>query len=150
MNTLVVYFSKFGNTHKIAQVISEVFNGVGPVNIIEMNQLSSAGLQRADLVVMGSPTHKMNLPEGVGPALKSLPRRILPKMPFAAFDTSYKMSNWLAHFTAVRKLDRLLRRLGGKRHLPPETFHVMERDGPLYKGEIERAGQWKYSILSSI
>jgi hypothetical protein len=41
----------------------------------------------------------------------------------------------------------MLRKLGGKRIVPLETFHVMEREGPLYEGEIERAAEWAKSII---
>jgi hypothetical protein len=68
----------------------------------------------------------------------------------AAFDTSYKMSRWLAPFTAARKLAARLRKLGGKRVVPPETFHVEGREGPLYEGEIERARRWAALILERL
>jgi hypothetical protein len=57
------------------------------------------------------------------------------------------MSWLLNNFTASKRLAKELRRLGGKLVLPPEIFHVMEREGPLYEGEIERAQEWASSIL---
>lgn len=96
---------------------------------------------------MGSPTHNMNLPKVVKPVFERLPRRILPGTPVAAFDTSYKMSPILARFTAAKRLVKKLRRLGGKSIISPETFYVMEREGPLYNGEMERAQDWAGSIL---
>ena len=65
----------------------------------------------------------------------------------AAYDTSYKMSPFLARFTAAKKLSRKLRKLGGKQLVPPETFHVVAREGPLYDGEVDRARVWAGSIL---
>jgi flavodoxin len=150
MRSLVVYFSKFGNTQKIAEAIAETLGSAGPVRVISTNQLNASDLEGVDLVVMGSPTHRMNLPEAVRPVFESLPRRILRGTPVAAFDTSYKMSRWLAPFTAARKLTSRLRKLGGKRLVPPETFHVEGREGPLYEGEIERARTWAASILEQL
>jgi hypothetical protein len=92
----------------------------------------------------------MNLPEVVRPVFEALPRRVLRGTPAAAFDTSYKMSHWLARFTAARKLNGKLRKLGGKRIVPPETFHVVESKGPLYEGETERARAWAASILGRL
>jgi hypothetical protein len=83
----------------------------------------------------------------VRPVLEALPRGVLKGKRVAAFDTSYKMSAWLARFTAAKKLDRKLRKLGGKRILPPETFFVVDREGPLYDGEIERATEWTGILL---
>jgi flavodoxin len=145
MNTLVVYHSQHGNTRQIAEAVVEVLRGAGVARTLSIDQLTPAELQDVDLVVMGTPTHKMNLPQAVRPAFETLPRRSLRGMPIAAFDTSYKMSAFLARFTAAKRVDQKLRKLGGKRLVPPETFYVKEHhEGPLYDGEIER---WAESIV---
>ena len=108
------------------------------------------GTGHVDLVVFGSPTHNMNLPKAIQPVFERLPKRLLPGTPVAAFDTSYKMSAILARFTAAKRLAKKLRKIGGKCIISPETFYVMEREGPLYEGEIERAQDWAGSILKRI
>jgi NAD(P)H-dependent FMN reductase len=80
---------------------------------VNTEELATSDLEAADLVVMGAPTHRMNLPEALRPVLAAIPRRILRHKPVAAFDTSYKLSGWLAHFTAAHKLAQNLRKLGG-------------------------------------
>lgn len=151
MNALVIYHSEFGNTHKVAEAIVEVFKGAGVARTLSAEHLTAADLQGADLVVMGTPTHKMNLPQAVRPVFETLPRRILRGVPTAAFDTSYKMSAILARFTAAKRLDRELRKLGGKRLVRPETFFVHDsHEGPLYDGELERARRWAESILAQL
>lgn len=147
MNALVVYYSKFGHTRQIAEAIADSFGSEGWVRLLPMDQLTASELADMDLVVMGCPTHRMNLPEAVRPLFDTLPKRILRGKAVAAFDTSYKMSPFLARFTAAKKLSQKLRRLGGKRLVPPETFYVAEREGPLYDGEVERARAWAGSIL---
>jgi flavodoxin len=131
MNTLVVYFSKFGNTQKAAEAVGRALETAGAVRFLALDRLTAAALEGVDLVVMGTPTHRMNLPEAIQPALADLPKRILCDVRFAAFDSSYKLSGFLARFTAAPKLARKLGCLGGKRVLPPETFHVAEKEGPL-------------------
>jgi flavodoxin len=151
MNTLVVFHSQFGNTEQVAEAITRVFQEAGAARTLKADGLTAAELQGIDLVVMGTPTHKMNLPQAVRPAFEALPKRTLRGVPIAAFDTSYKMSAFLARFTAAKRIDRKLRKLGGKRLVPPETFHVHERhEGPLFDGEIERAEAWAGSILSRL
>ena len=148
MTALVVYHSQFGNTQKVAESIAKVLQEVGTARTLRAEQLTAVDLQDADLVVMGTPTHKMNLPQVVRPVFEQLPKRSLRGVPIAAFDTSYKMGSLLARFTAAKKVDRNLRKLGGKRLVPPETFHVEEHhEGPLFDGEIERAGAWAKTIL---
>jgi flavodoxin len=149
MNALVVYHSQFGNTRQVAEAVAGALQGTGAARMLNAEQLAAADLQDIDLVVMGTPTHKMNLPQAVRPVLEALPRRILRGVPVAAFDTSYRLSAFLARFTAAKRVDRTLRRLGGKRIVPPETFHVHHHhEGPLYDGEVERAANWAETILA--
>jgi flavodoxin len=149
MNALVVYHSEFGNTRQVAAAINEVFQDAGPARTLPADQLTPATLEDVDLLVMGTPTHKMNLPEAVRPLFDRLPRRALRGVSVAAFDTSYEMSALLARFTAAKRIDRELRKLGGERLVPPETFHVQQHhEGPLLDGELERARRWARSILT--
>lgn len=150
LKSLVVYFTKFGNTQKVAETIAAELEQKTSVRVLNSHQLTASELDGVDLVIMGTPTHNMNLPKSVRPVFEQLPRRILPKTPIAAFDTSYKMSRFLSRFTAAKRLVRKLRKLGGKRIVPPETFHVLEREGPLYEGELERARQWTRLILDRL
>ena len=147
MNALVVYHSQFGNTQMVAEAIVEQLQREVSVQLLRLERLTVADLHGVDLVVAGTPTHKMTLPEAVRPVLDGLPRGALDGAYMAAFDTSYRMSAFLARFTAAKKLARRLRKLGGKRIVPPETFHVSARTGPLYEGEIERGRDWAASIL---
>ena len=147
MSALVVYFTRFGNTQAVAETIAEVLQARTPVRAVSVDKLTPDDLHAADLVVIGSPTHKMNLPKAVRPMMAALPKRILKGKHVAIFDTSYKMSWWLNQFTAAKRLAAKVRKLGGKRILPPETFQVMERQGPLYEGEIERSKRWAEEIL---
>jgi flavodoxin len=146
VETLIVYFSKYGNTRLVAERIGETIRaangGNGSVRVIPLDQLVCDDLESADLVVMGTPTHKMDLPEAVRPVFERLPRMALLGKHVAAFDTSYKMSAFMARFTAANKLSKMLRKLGGKQVVPPRSFHVIDREGPLYEGELERAWAW--------
>jgi flavodoxin len=150
MNSQIVYLTKFGNTQKIAEAIAEMWDCAGSSRAIAFDDVEFSQLQKIDLLVMGTPTHRMNLPDALRQAFESWPKRCLRGIPIAAFDTSYKMSWWLARFTAARKLDRRLRKLGGRRVAGPETFHVEGREGPLYEGEIERAQAWAASIREQL
>jgi flavodoxin len=147
MTGLVVYYSKFGNTQKVAEAIAEALESEVAVRVVHAERLTASELKDAELVVMGSPTHRMNLPEAIRPVLEALPKRILRGASVAAFDTSYKMSGLLGRFTAAPKLARRLRKLGGRQVVRPETFYVVEREGPLHEGEIERAKRWGEAVL---
>jgi flavodoxin len=154
MNILIVYFSKYGNTQLVAEKITETITATNgqkkSVQMINLEQLNEADLEAADLVIMGTPTHKMNLPDAVRPLIERLPGKVLRGKQVAAFDTSYRMSALLARFTAAKKLNSKLRKLGGKPIVSPETFHVVECEGPLYQGELERVQEWASSILEGM
>lgn len=154
MKTLVIYFSKFGNTRRIAEVVAETLAESGDARAIDVDQLTVPDLQKADLVVMGSPTHYQNLPKAVRPIFQTLPRKILAGKSVAAFDTSRETWGPIMRLTAAHRLLPKLRKLGGKRVVRPETFLVKagdsDRDGEidlLCNGEIERAKEWAAAIL---
>jgi flavodoxin len=157
MKTLIVYFSKFGNTKKVAETIAETMTRAGDARTISIDQLTASDFDQVDLVVMGSPTHYQNLPKAVRSVLQTLPQGILVGKSVAAFDTSLKMWGPLMLLTAAHRLLRKLRKLGGKRVVKPETFLVeksdLQPDGEidlLYDGEIERAKEWAVAILKKL
>ena len=75
----VVYFSEFGNTQlvaeKITNSISTLLGDGCRVQLLSCNELGSLSLAQADLVIMGTPTHNMNLPKAVKPILDELVKR---------------------------------------------------------------------------
>ena len=150
MNTIVVYYSKFGHTRKVAESISRVFTANGKLHLVEAMELEGHDYGDVDLVIMGSPTHKMNLPEDLKTILKQLPRKLMKGKFFAVFDTSYEMSKFLSQFTASKKLKRKLRKMGGRLVVKPETFIVEGREGPLREGELERAAAWAVEIAGLV
>jgi len=158
MNALVVYFSKFGNTQLVAETITDHLgnqNGDGikvidNVRTINCDKLDATQFNNIDLIVMGTPTHNMNLPKVVSPIFNALPKRCLKGRAYAVFDTSYEMNWMLNKFTAAKRLSQKLRRLGGKPILPPQTFIVLGREGPLGDGELNRAVAWADKIIEKL
>jgi flavodoxin len=155
MKALAVYFSRFGNTKKVAEAIAEVLAGAEDARAVPIDGLTADALQEADLVVIGSPTHYQNLPKEVRAALDTLPRRVLRGKRVAAFDTSVDTWGPLMWMTAAHRLLPKLRKLGGRKVARPETFLVArgedpesgERQDALCEGELERARGWAASIL---
>jgi len=148
MNTLVVCYSKYGNTYRIAQAIADPLEARGDVKTIDFTQLTVDDLEASDLLVVGTPTHNMNLPKKLKPVIEHLPRGCLAGKPVAVFDTSYKMSWLLNRFTASKRLAKKMSKLGGKLVVPPEIFLVAGREGPLIDGEVSRAKNWGDLLIS--
>ncbi len=156
MKTLIVYFSKFGNTRRIAQAMAATFKQAGDTHAVSIEQLTAAELEGIDLVVMGSPTHGFTVPEAVRSALAVLPSGILAGKSVVAFDTTVRP--WpLRLFRAAPKLLRQLSQLGGKPVAQPETFFVRTRSTQgtgerdlLLEGQIDRAKDWAHGILQQL
>jgi flavodoxin len=156
MKTLIVYFSKFGNTQKVAEAIADTLVQAGEARVISIDELTASGLNEIDLLVVGSPTHYQNIPKAVREVLKKMPHKSLFGKSVAAFDTSIKMWGPVMLLTAAHRLRCLLRALGGKPLVPPKTFLVESSDLPqdaargrvtLRDGEIERAKAWADLML---
>ncbi len=153
MTSLIVYFSKFGNTRRLAVAMAEPLGRSGDVRVIPIDQLTPADFEGIDLVVMGTPTHAFSLPQTVAAILKTLPSGILAGKSVAAFDTTVKP--WpFRHMRASPKLLRHLARLGGKPIAPPQTFFVQtktpQKTGQidlLLEGELAHARKWVVGLL---
>ncbi len=155
MNTLVVHYSKYGNTQLVAETIAEAMRATADtdsqlITVTRFEELTADDMQEVGLLVVGVPTHNMNLPKPVRPLLAELPKKALRGIYFTTYDTSYELSRWLQPFTAAKPLARKLRKLGGKIILPPETFTVQGHEGPLHDGELERVHIWVEQILTTL
>jgi hypothetical protein len=56
------------------------------------------------------------------------------------------MAAWKSGSAASRIASKL-KRTGASLILPPESFFVAEREGPLEEGELERAARWAEGIF---
>ncbi len=156
MKALVVHFSKFGNTRRIAEAMAEPLKQAGEVRVLNIDQLAASDFEGANLVIVGSPTHGFNVPQAVRSKLGALPPGILAGKSVAAFDTTIRP--WpLRHFRASPKLLRQLSQLGGKPVAHPQTFFVRTRNTQgtgerdlLLEDQIERARDWANEILKQL
>lgn len=49
---------------------------------------------------------------------------------------------------ATKRLSKIIRRHGGREIIPAEVFYAAGKEGPLEKGEFERARTWTKRVLS--
>jgi flavodoxin len=147
---LVIYDSRFGNTERIATQVAESIAGVlgerGSLRLISVDDADTSELAGVDLLVMGGPTQKHRMSPAVRAFLKSIPRRALGAVAAATFDTRYNTTAWVSG-SAAKDIASRLRRLGVRRLAPPKSFFVVEREGPLEDGELERATEWAKAVF---
>ncbi|HSK25534.1 MAG TPA: hypothetical protein VK894_01310 [Jiangellales bacterium] len=167
MRVLVVHESLFGSTHQIADAVATGIREGMPHAEVECLRVGLVGpdeVRRADLLVVGGPTHlramssaatrRMGLtaerddlrrspePGAEGPGVRDwfhdLPDA-RPGTPAAAFDTrsDARLAGGAAHGIA-----RKLRHHGYEIVARPEGFYVGETEGSLQDGELDRARDW--------
>ncbi len=149
MNILIIYYSGFGNTQRIAEAIAEALRDKGSIRLIFADKVNHAELQRADLVIVGSPIYRHNSIGAVKALLKGAPHDLLQDIKVAAFDIRRRM--------AVRDSDSTERKMTEEFHkhgvnlvVPPESFFVAGSKGPLEEGELERAKEWATFIAGHV
>ena len=157
MKVVVVYFSKYGNTKKIAEAITAELSQKTEVLALSMDTCSQNDLKAADLVIFGSPTHYQAAPKAVRNYLKMLPRSTLKGKSVASFDTSLRMWKPIMLLTAAHGIMSRLRKLGGKKLVKPETYIVRNTETPsegemdlLEEGEIAYSQSWAQTIWFSM
>jgi flavodoxin len=149
MHTLVIYESQFGNTEQIAQAITQALGKCGSVRVEPIGKASHALLQGVDLLVLGSPTQHLEATPDMLAWLDHIPPKLLDGMPIAVFDTRYHMLT-LFSGSAAHVIGKEVQNHGGQLIVPPESFFVIGRDGPLEPGEVERALVWANALVATL
>lgn len=148
MSALVVYDSRYGNTEKVARAIGSGMGEGTPVWSI--GATDPAALPPLDLLVVGSPTQGGRPTASLQAWLGRIPAGKLDGVRVAAFDT--RMSKVEQGFFlrtlmgfigfAAPPILKSLEAAGGIAAGTAEGFIVEGREGPLRKGEHERAAAW--------
>ena len=161
MKALVVYESWFGNTRLLAEAIAAALPGEAAAVSVDDPPPPLGDL---DLLVVGAPTHVHGLSsamsrrsaieqgsEAEGPGigvrgwLRQLPEGRHPRA--AAFDTRIEKPVILVG-SAARGIAKRFRRHGLELAVEPESFSVLDTEGPLKEGELERAAEWARALAA--
>jgi len=149
MDALIVYDTLYGNTGQIAEAMKEAIARKHQAKIIKAAEAKLADLDGMDLLFVGSPTHGGQPTEAVKAFLAAIPANVLDRMQVAAFDTSMTKDNesgfvkFIINFFGFAS-SRISKTLTGKgaQVVSAETFLVVDKEGPLVGGEIERSKAW--------
>jgi hypothetical protein len=167
MKALVVYESMFGNTELVARAIAAGLRETAQVDLVEVTQAPLAPGDDVDLVVAGGPTHAFSMSrmrtradaisrgatqgsEGFGLRewLAALPSgRHHEKL--ATFDTRAEQVRRFPG-SAARGAARVGKRHGFVAAAESESFYVLDVDGPLVDGELERATEWGRALAAAM
>jgi flavodoxin len=151
MNALVLYDSKFGNTERIAETIALAFQEAVTTRLSAIEDVPdlAAALAGVDVLIVGGPTQMHGVSAGLRHMVESLADGSLKDVRTAAFDTRLHGMKLVTGSAAVR-LERLLRRRGAWLVVPPASFIVASREGPLQPGEVEHANAWAAEVMHAV
>jgi flavodoxin len=157
MKALVLYYSKYGNTRRLAEAIAEELNQSMPTRVLGLDNSTQHDLETADIIVIGSPTHFQAVPKNVRIFMKSIPKNAFAGKWVASYDTSLHMWQPIMLLTAAHGLMSRLRKLGGRKVVKPMTFIVNSTETPtegeidlLSEGEFNRGVQWAQMIKQRV
>lgn len=140
---LVVYDSFFGNTGEVAKVIGEALGAT----VKKVDSITPEDLVGLNVFFLGSPTRAFQPTPAITAFLKGMKGQ-LTNVKAAAFDTRIRVENTSSGFLrfmigifgyAIPKLVKCLQKAGAEIALDAEGFAVMDSEGPLAEGELDRA-----------
>ena len=156
MKVLIVYDSVFGNTKQIAQAISDSLGSKENVETLRVNDVKIEKITGLDLLIVGSPTRGFRPTKAITNFLKRISTNSLNGVKVAAFDTRFSLSSIESSALrfivktggyAAKSIANRLKKKGGDMIMPPEGFLVTGEEGPLKKGELERAADWAKIVI---
>jgi flavodoxin I len=155
MKILVVYDSYFGNTEKVAQAIGGALGDDAAVK--RLSEVEAGELSELNLLIVGSPTRAFRPSDVTKEFLGKIPSGVLKGVKVAAFDTRIAKEDTknpvlrfmvsVFGYAAKPIADRLVRK-GGEPVGEPTGFIVLDTEGPLKDGELERAASWAKGLVS--
>ena len=156
MKTVIIYDSYFGNTQKIAEAIhGSLKKSKKEIQILNVKDFKPKILDNTHLLIVGSPTRAFRPTESIVNMIKQIPNSSLNCTKVISFDTRIDLkkidSKILAFFVklfgyAAPTIQKELIKKGGIPITEPIGFYVDDKEGPLSKGESERAREWISTI----
>ena len=147
---LIVFDSAYGNTAKVAEAIGATLAERYETRVESLSDATGSDLSGIDLLVVGSPTQGGRATKNMQDFITRLPEKSLQGIDVAAFDTRFALNDHglglrllmgVIGFAAERIAGELVSK-GGRQVVPPEGFIVVDKEGPLEAGELERAAVW--------
>lgn len=156
MKAVIVFDSYFGNTEKVAQAVAGVLAKKAEVRVVRADAFQPEQLNGVDLFVLGSPTRAFSPSDATKALLKTLKLGSLAGVKAAAFDTRVdvqKVNNKFLRFMArtfgyaYPSMQNSLKKLGANIASEGNGFYVLESEGPLQDGELDKAAAWAETLL---
>ncbi len=119
MKVLIVYYTKYGNTEKVANLIAEGISSIEGNEVI-VNNVKDVNLKKDDsydLLLIGSPIHFGKHVGSIKKFINKLPKSQLKAKSYAVFDTYMEGDSETAEegiFSYTNMLDKIERQISEK------------------------------------
>jgi flavodoxin len=143
---MVVYDSAYGNTKSVAEAIAGSLGALQATSV-PVDDFTPGSIGAGDLLVLGSPVNGWRPTPKITELLSTLRGGALSGVKAAAFDTRVRL---FIHGDAAKKISHALKAGGADIIADPKPFYVLGSEGPLLDGEVEKAGDWARTLLSSL
>jgi len=130
---------------------------LGEAKVVQAGEANPSQLSSIDFLMIGSPTHAGGATRAIKEFLRKIPANALENVRVASFDTRFSAKDkgigarivlGIFRYTAGR-IATILEYKGGYLAMVPEGFIIENSEGPLKKGELERAAIWTKGIPES-
>jgi flavodoxin len=143
MDVLITYGSQYGNTQRIAERIGRALEPEHDVRVMQAALAADVTGDDVDLLFVGAPTQMRGLRVLAKPFLSGLEARGFRGVAAAAFDTRL---DDIGPKVASDVIANHLVGSGCRLIAEPESFLVLDTEGPLAPGEEERAAGWARAV----
>lgn len=162
MEILIIYDSLYGNTEQIALAIKDAIGSQEHVTVLRVGDVKPDQIRGFQLLIVGSPTQRFKPTPAMTNLVNGISKDGLKGIKVAAFDTRLTwdeisktpvlafFAKLLGNVYAAKPIADSLKKKGGELIVPPEGFFVEGMEGPLVKGEIERAAIWTKKIIAMV
>jgi len=148
MNSIVIYGSRHGNTHKIAEAIASELRRHGTAHLFAIDEAPTT-FPKADLVVVGGPTEAHRMTQPMVEFFDRFGKRELEGIAAAGFDTRLGWPRWLSG-SAANGITARLRQAGARVIGPEASFTVAGKYPVLEPGELARATAWAATLAAQV
>lgn len=146
MDSLIVFDSNYGNTEKLARTVGETLNAAGAVKVVRAGSATITDMKNVDLLILASPTVQWNFLPAMQAFINKLTGALLKGKSVACFDTIMRGPRFIMKPAAAVVAEKL-EGLGAVLVSPAMDFYVTTREGPLAKGELDRAQTWARTLV---
>ena len=147
---VVVYWSRTGNTEKVAKTVDGALREKGfSVDCLYVADADPANVRNYDCVMVGSPTEGLRAKKPIMEFLDDIPKDEFSGKPAAAFDT--QMQNRLSG-NAAKGIQKKLENLDFKIITEPLVTYVEGKIAEIHlkDGEIEKTGNWAQELAKAL